>query len=252
MQEWAQGRAAVVTGGGSGIGRAIALTLGAEGAAVVVADNVEQRAADVAGEIAAAGGRAVAACVDVARAEDADRLARTALDAFGHLDFLVNCAGNAHVGPVVDMPYEAWRSLLDVHLTGTFLCCRSAIDPLVASRGRIVSISSTYGYKGRPNGAHYSAAKAGIVGLTKVLAGELAPHVNVNAIAPGPIDTPRWRGDLSDAEYAERKARRIQDIPLERMGEPQDIADAALFLLGPSSRWITGSVLHVNGGELMV
>jgi 3-oxoacyl-[acyl-carrier protein] reductase len=142
--------------------------------------------------------------------------------------------------------------VLDVHLTGMFLCCRAAIDPLVASRGRIVSISSTYAYKGRPQGAHYSAAKAGIVGVTKVLAGELAPDVNVNAIAPGPIDTPRWRGDLSDADYAARKARRIEDIPLGRMGEPDDIADAALFLLSPASRWITGSVLHVTGGEFML
>jgi NAD(P)-dependent dehydrogenase (short-subunit alcohol dehydrogenase family) len=115
-----------------------------------------------------------------------------------------------------------------------------------------VSISSTYAYKGRPQGAHYSAAKAGIVGVTKVLAGELAPDVNVNAIAPGPIDTPRWRGDLSDADYAARKARRIEDIPLGRMGEPDDIADAALFLLSPASRWITGSVLHVTGGEFML
>jgi 3-oxoacyl-[acyl-carrier protein] reductase len=176
----------------------------------------------------------------------------TALERLGRLDFLLNCAGNSHVGPVVEMSYAAWRSVLDVHLTGTFLCCRAAIDPLLASRGRIVSISSTYAYKGRPNGAHYSAAKAGIVGLTKVLAGELAPHVNVNALAPGPIDTSRWRGNLAEADYQARKARRIEDIPLGRMGEPEDVAEAALFLLSPASSWITGSVLHVTGGELMV
>ena len=249
MLDWAQDRSAIVTGGASGIGRGIALKLAAAGVSVLVADIAEERAAEVATQ---AGGRSASLRVDVSRPEDAERMVGAALDTFGHLDYLVNCAGNAHVGPVVDMPFEAWRSLLEVHLTGMFLCCRAAIDPLVASHGRIVSISSTYAYKGRPNGAHYSAAKAGIVAVTKVLAGELAPHVNVNAIAPGPIDTPRWRAGLADAEYAARKVRRIQDIPLARMGEPDDIADAALFLLGPGSRWITGSVLHVNGGELMV
>jgi NAD(P)-dependent dehydrogenase (short-subunit alcohol dehydrogenase family) len=242
MLDWAQERVAIVTGGASGIGRGIVLKLLDAGASVLVAD--------IAAEPASAP-RSMHMQVDVARPEDVQRMVTLALNTFGRLDFLVNCAGNAHVGPVVDMPFEAWRSVLDIHLTGTFLCCRATIDPLVASRGRIVSISSTYAYKGRPNGAHYSAAKAGIVALTKVLAGELAPHVNVNAIAPGPIDTPRWRGGLSDAEYAAKKARRIQDIPLGRIGQPEDIASAAVFLLGPASQWITGSVLHVNGGEFM-
>jgi 3-oxoacyl-[acyl-carrier protein] reductase len=237
VAEWAQDRVAIVTGGASGIGRAVTQKLLEAGASVLVADVAPD---------------STGLRVDVSRPEDAERMVKTVLDRFGRLDFLVNCAGNSHVGSVVDMPFEAWRSVLDVHLTGMFLCCRAAIDPLVASRGRIVSISSTYAYKGRPNAAHYSAAKAGIVAVTKVLAGELAPDVNVNAIAPGPIDTPRWRGDLSDADYAARKARRIEDIPLGRMGEPEDVADAALFLLSPASRWITGSVLHVTGGEFML
>jgi 3-oxoacyl-[acyl-carrier protein] reductase len=249
MEPSFQGKVAVVTGGGSGIGRGIAHGLAAAGASVVVADLIEERAHDVAGET---GGQSVGVQIDVSKTGDAQRLVQTALDRFGRLDFLINCAGNAHVSPVVDMPFEAWKSVLDVHLTGTFLCCQAAIDPIVASGGRIVSLSSSYGFKGRPNGAHYSAAKAGIVGLTKVLAAELAPTVNVNAIAPGPIDTPRWRAGLSDAQYAAKRAGRIQDIPLGRMGEPADIADAALFLLGPASRWITGQVLHVSGGEFMV
>jgi 3-oxoacyl-[acyl-carrier protein] reductase len=249
MQPSFQGRVAVVTGGGSGIGRAIGHSLAEAGAGVVFADLIEERAQHVAGET---GGQSVGLQIDVSNPVDAQRLVQTALDRFGRLDFLINCAGNAHVGPVLDMPFEAWRSVLDVHLTGMFLCCRAATDPIVASRGRIVSLSSNYGFKGRPNGAHYSAAKAGIVALTKVLAAELAPAVNVNAIAPGPIDTPRWRAGLSDAEYTAKRARRIQDIPLERMGEPGDIADAALFLLGPASRWITGQVLHINGGEFML
>jgi NAD(P)-dependent dehydrogenase (short-subunit alcohol dehydrogenase family) len=238
VAEWAQDRVAIVTGGASGIGRAVTHKLLDAGASVLVADVAAEPTSGLQ--------------VDVSRPEDAERMVRTALDRYARLDFLVNCAGNSHVGSVVDMPFEAWRSVLDVHLTGMFLCCRAAIDPLLTSRGRIVSISSTYAYKGRPNAAHYSAAKAGIVAVTKVLAGELAPDVNVNAIAPGPIDTPRWRGDLSDADYAARKARRIEDIPLGRMGEPEDVAEAALFLLSPASRWITGSVLHVTGGEFML
>jgi 3-oxoacyl-[acyl-carrier protein] reductase len=249
IEPWSKGKVAVITGGGSGIGRGIAHRLAAAGVALVLADLIEERAQNVASE---AGGQAVGLRIDVSKPADAARLVQTALDRFGRLDFLINSAGNAHVGPVLEMPFEAWRSVLDVHLTGTFLCCQAAIDPIVASRGRIVSLSSNYGFKGRPNGAHYSAAKAGIVALTKVLAAELAPHVNVNAIAPGPIDTPRWRAGLSDAEYAAKRARRIQDIPLERMGEPDDIADAALFLLSPASRWVTGQVLHVNGGEFML
>jgi 3-oxoacyl-[acyl-carrier protein] reductase len=249
IEPWSKGKVAVITGGGSGIGRGIAHRVAATGAALVLADLIEERAQNVASE---AGGQAVGLRIDVSKPADAARLVQTALDRFGRLDFLINSAGNAHVGPVLEMPFEAWRSVLDVHLTGTFLCCQAAIDPIVASRGRIVSLSSNYGFKGRPNGAHYSAAKAGIVALTKVLAAELAPHVNVNAIAPGPIDTPRWRAGLSDAEYAAKRARRIRDIPLERMGEPDDIADAALFLLSPASRWVTGQVLHVNGGEFML
>jgi 3-oxoacyl-[acyl-carrier protein] reductase len=236
MEAWLQGQVAVVTGGASGIGRAIVEKLRAGGADVMAADIQEPR--DV--------------LIDVSKPEDAERLVQAALDRFARLDFLVNCAGNAHVGPVADMPFDAWRSVLDVHLTGMFLCCRAAIDALVASRGRIVSVSSSYGFKGRPNSAHYSAAKAGMVGLTKVLAGELAPHVNVNALAPGPIDTPRWRAGLSDAEYSDKKTQRINDIPLGRMGEPDDIADAVLFLVGPGSRWITGQTLHINGGEFML
>jgi NAD(P)-dependent dehydrogenase (short-subunit alcohol dehydrogenase family) len=239
--------------------------LAAAGTSVVVADVREDRAQSVVAEILRLAGtpqegrrrikndtaalHAAGLRIDVSNPEDARGVVETTLERFGQLDYLVNCAGNAHVGPVVEMPFDAWRSVLDVHLTGTFLCCQAAADAIVASRGRIVSMSSTYAFKGRPNGAHYSAAKAGIVALTKVLAAELAPDVNVNAIAPGPIDTPRWRAGLSDQEYAARRDRRIQDIPLQRMGQPEDIANAALFLLGPRSSWITGSVLHVTGGE---
>lgn len=250
-EEWFAGKVGVITGGGSGIGRGIGLMLAEAGTTVVAADIAGEQAEGVAEEVRRVGADGMGVAVDVSKPEDAERLVRTALERFGRLDFLVNSAGNSHLSPVVDMPEEAWNAILAVHLTGTFLCCRAAIDALLESSGRIVSLSSNYGFKGRPNGSHYSAAKAGVIGLTKVLAAELAPRVNVNAIAPGPIDTPRWRGGLSDDEYAAKKARRVPDIPLGRMGRPEDIAAAALFLLGPGAAWITGQVLHVNGGEFM-
>lgn len=123
------------------------------------------------------------------------------------------------------------------------------MGPIQERGGAIVNMSSSYAFKGRPNGSEYSAAKAGIFGFTRVVATELAPHATANAIAPGPIDTPRWRAGLSEAELAAKRERRVKDVPLGRLGRPEDIADAALFLLGPHARWITGQVLHVNGGE---
>jgi 3-oxoacyl-[acyl-carrier protein] reductase len=246
-----QGRVAAITGGGSGIGRAIGLRLAAEGVRVVVVDVRPESAEKVADVVRGLGAEALAAPTDVSQEADAERLVRSTLDRFGRLDFLVNCAGNNHLGPVISLSDEGWESVLAVHLTGTFLCCRAAVDPLLESGGRIVSISSNYGFKGRANGSSYAAAKGGIVGLTKVLAHELAPRVNVNVIAPGPIDTPRWRGDLGEAEYLAKKERRTLDVPLGRIGRPDDVAEAALFLLGPGSAWMTGQVLHVNGGEFM-
>ncbi len=242
-----RGKSAAVTGGGSGIGRAITLALAKEGARVVAGDIVARSAEETAR--LAPPDAVVATTIDVSREDDAARLVRTALERFGRLDFLVNCAGNASVKPVLELSEAEWRALIDVHLTGTFLCCRAAVDAIAQSGGGVVSMSSSYAFKGRPGSAHYSAAKAGIFGFTRVLASELAPRATANVIAPGPIDTPRWRAGLSDAEYAEKKRKRVADVPLGRLGTPEDIADAVLFLLGPRGRWITGQVLHVNGGE---
>lgn len=237
-------RVAVVTGGGSGIGRGVCHKLASEGAAVVVADVV---CGDVAGEI---GGLAVR--TNVADEWQVGDMVRQTIDRYGRLDFLVNCAGNAAFAPVAELSLADWQSVIDVHLTGMFLCCRAALPHLLAAKGRIVSISSNYGFKGRPGGSNYSAAKAGIVGLTKVLAHELAPDVNVNAVAPGPTDTPRWRRGFEGPDLEARIAQRAGDVPLGRIGQPADIADAVAFLLGPESAWVTGSVLHVNGGEFML
>jgi NAD(P)-dependent dehydrogenase (short-subunit alcohol dehydrogenase family) len=247
---WFAERSAVVTGGGSGIGRAIALALAGAGSAVVVADIAGPAADDAAGEAERAGGRAIAVATDVSREDAVRKMVASAVDRFGRLDLLVNCAGNLPAGkPVVDLAEAEWRSILDVHLTGTFLCCREAMPRIADAGGAIVNMSSSYAFKGRANGADYSAAKAGIFGLTRVVASELAPRATANALAPGPVDTPRWRAGLSPDELAAKRARRVKDVPLGRLGAPEDIADAALFLLGPHARWITGQVIHVNGGE---
>jgi 3-oxoacyl-[acyl-carrier protein] reductase len=247
---WFTARAAIVTGGGSGIGRAIALALAGAGSAVVIADVSAKTGDEVATEAVQAGGRAMAVATDVSREADVKRMVATAVERFGRLDLMVNCAGNLPAGkPVVDLAESEWRSLLDVHYTGTFLCCREAMDRIRETEGAIVNISSSYAFKGRPNGADYSAAKAGIFGLTRVVASELAPRATANALAPGPIDTPRWRAGLTEEQLAAKRAKRVKDVPLGRLGRPEDIADAALFLLGPHARWITGQVLHVNGGE---
>jgi 2-hydroxycyclohexanecarboxyl-CoA dehydrogenase len=240
-----EGKVALVTGGASGIGRGVAERLIAEQASVAIADVA--RAEEVAREIGAFGVSA-----DVSDEEQVARLVEGVVDCFGRLDFLVNCAGKAAFVPVAELSLDDWQSTLDVHLTGTFLCCRAAIDHLLVAKGRIVNTSSTYAYKGRPGGSIYSAVKAGIVGLTKVLAHELAPDVNVNAIAPGPTDTPGWRRSLSGPDFEAKRAQRIKDVPLSRLGQPEDIAAAVAFLLGPESSWITGSVLQITGGEFML
>jgi 3-oxoacyl-[acyl-carrier protein] reductase len=173
------------------------------------------------------------------------------VDKFGKLDFLVNSAGVRSFGLLHETSLQDWDQVMDVQLTGTFLCCQAAIDPLLESSGRIVNLSSMFGYKGRPNGASYATAKSGVVGLTKVLASELAPTVTVNAIAPGAVETERLGPGLTEEEKAPLRAQRTVDIPLKRMGQPSDIAWAVMYLLGPGGGWVTGQVLHVNGGALM-
>src|SRR5438552_1628747 len=193
----------------------------------VIGDIVAAAGEETAREATARGANAVAVTADVAREEDAARLVSTARQVFGRLDFLVNCAGNVSLAPVLELSEADWRAVIAVHLTGTFLCCRAAFDAVSEAGGGVVSMSSSYAFKGRPGGAHYSAAKAGIFGFTRVLATELAPRATANVIAPGPIDTPRWRHGLSDAEYAAKRDKRVKEVPMGRLGAPEDIAQAA-------------------------
>lgn len=249
--DWFPGKVALVTGAGLGIGRGIAHRLAHEGVAVAVTGRSKERMEHIAGEVRAAGGQALAIGMDVTIPADCQRAVAATLDRFGRLDYLVNSAGTRVFGNVADLPVAQWDDVIAVQLTGTFLCCQAAIDSIVEARGRIVNLSSMFAYQGRPNGSPYAAAKAGVVALTKVLASELAPHVNVNALAPGFVETERFHVGKTAAEVERQRSDRAAEILLGRVGTPEDCAEATLFLLGPGSSWITGQVLHVNGGNYL-
>jgi NAD(P)-dependent dehydrogenase (short-subunit alcohol dehydrogenase family) len=247
------GKAALVTGAGSGIGQAVALELARQGVNVAVADLDAAAAAATAKQAREAGADAVAITMDVSRSAEVTRGVTAAETAVGALDYLVNVAGIFEEAPAVQITDEQWTRMLAVHLNGTFYCCRT-VAPGMTDRGggSIVNISSLHALRGQPNAAHYAAAKAGIIGFTKTLAREVAAHgVRVNAVAPGPIDTPLWRAGSAGPALEARRRDRARVIPLGRLGEPAEVADAVLFLLSAASRYTTGQVLSVNGGELM-
>ncbi|HLC27339.1 MAG TPA: SDR family NAD(P)-dependent oxidoreductase [bacterium] len=240
---------AIVTGGGGGIGRATVLRLAREGAVIAIADLSAENARTVAEEVRAGGGKAIALPVDVTRSSDVARMVEETTKSLGRIDILVNVAGGSLQKAVAEMSEEEWDFIVDVNLKGTFLCSKAVLPTMMGRRsGAIVNISSIYGFTGNATRAHYSAAKAGVVGFTKALAQEMAPyHVRVNAVAPGRIATPRVRGLYTDEEWK----KRIDPIPMKRAGEPDEIAEAVFFLASPASIYITGQTLHVNGGSLL-
>ena len=220
-----EGKVAVVTGAGSGIGRAIATGLAAEGASVVVADIDGERAVVIAAELEASGADAVPVTVDVSQAEQVDAMIETAVDRFGRLDVHVNNAGRAARGFVSEMADEAWDSVIGVNLRGTFLCSRAVLRHMIPQRsGRIVNTASGLGLRGSPGGAVYGASKAAIINFTKSLAQEVARYgITVNAIAPGVTDTPFWRANRSEAEIEEAYRRGL-------VGRPEDFVPLVVFL----------------------
>jgi 2-hydroxycyclohexanecarboxyl-CoA dehydrogenase len=241
------GRAAVVTGGASGIGRAIALALAERGADVAVLDVDAAGAVAVAEEARAQGGRALGVACDVTSTTGVEAAARGVRDALGRVAVLVNSHGIAGFGTLPDLAEAEWLRMLDVHLNGVFRTCRAFVGDMLADGfGRIVNVSSVGGLRGGPMLVHYAAAKAGVVGFTKALAIDLGPRgVTVNAIAPGLVDTPMLRGSgLSDAV----RAAAIAQMPIRRLGTPEDVAAACLFLVSPEASWFTGQVLSPNGG----
>jgi 3-oxoacyl-[acyl-carrier protein] reductase len=243
-----EGQVAVVTGASRGIGRAIALTLATEGAKVVVNYAQSSTAAeDIVTTITAAGGEALALPADVSQADQVDALMSGTLEAFGRIDILVNNAGITRDTLLLRMKLEDWQAVIDLNLTGVFLCTKAVAKGMLKQRsGRIINIASVAGQMGNPGQANYSAAKAGVIGFTKTVAKELASRgVTVNAVAPGFIKTD-MTGDLPNTEDI------LKFIPLGRFGQPDDIAGMVRFLAAdPAAAYITGQVFNVDGGMVM-
>ncbi|WP_305043920.1 3-oxoacyl-[acyl-carrier-protein] reductase [Geoalkalibacter sp.] len=241
-------RVAVVTGASRGIGREIALQFAAAGAKVVLSARSASAVESLAREIQDAGGQAIAVVGDVALSADVEELFRQAAETFQRVDILVNNAGITRDGLLLRMKDEDWDAVLDTNLKGAFLCTRAAAKLMSKQKyGRIVNISSVVGEMGNPGQANYCASKAGMIGLTKSVARELARrNVTVNAVTPGFIVT-----DMTESLPEKTKEELSAQIPLGRLGEAAEVARAVLFLSSEQAAYITGQVLGVNGGMYM-
>jgi len=237
-----------VTGGGRGIGRAIAQALAAEGAAVAIADWDESSATQAAEKLKAQGHQALAVKADVTNAAQMDDVVKQTIEAFGNLTILINNAGITKDNLVLRMSEEDWDRVLDVNLKGVFITTKAVARSMLKQRdGRIVNIASVVGLIGNAGQANYSSSKAGIIGFTKSTAREFAPrHVRVNAVAPGFIETA-----MTEALDEEARQKLMAQIPLPRLGTPDDVAAAVLFLVSDAAAYVTGHVLNVDGGMAM-
>ncbi len=243
-----KGKVAVITGASRGIGKSISLALAAQGATIVAMDMDQATTDEAVAEFQAAGAKALAVVGNVTLAEDVERMIEKAVEAFGRVDILVNNAGITRDGLIMRMKDDDWDAVLDVNLKGAFLCTRAAFKVMSKQRyGRIINIASVVGQMGNAGQANYCASKAGLIGLTKSNAREMAKrNVTVNAVAPGFIETA-----MTDALPEKVRQELAAQIPLERLGSADDIANAVVFLASESSAYITGHVLSVNGGMYM-
>ncbi|XRG79716.1 3-oxoacyl-[acyl-carrier-protein] reductase [Rossellomorea sp. GAMAL-10_SWC] len=243
------GKVALVTGGSRGIGRAIALTLAKNGANVVVNYSGNEAAAlKVVEEISALGVKAIAYKANVSNGEEVAALVKNTVDEFGSIDILVNNAGITRDGLLLRMKDADWDDVIDTNLKGVFNCIKAAAKFMTRQRnGRIINISSVVGQIGNPGQMNYVAAKAGVLGLTKTAAKELASrNITVNAIAPGFIET-----DMTNELNEQIRTQMLSNIPLQSFGQPEDIANAVVFLAMDASRYITGQTINVDGGLVM-
>ena len=244
-----QGRTAIVTGAAQGIGRAIAEALAQAGADIAVADLDPSRSAETVAAVEKIGRKALNLKVNVADSGETKSMVEQVLKAWGKVDILVNNAGITRDGLLLRMKEEDWSLVLQINLNGTFNCTKAVLQPMTKQRyGRIVNIASIVGVIGNAGQANYSASKAAVIGFTKTVGREYASrNVTVNAVAPGFIDTAMTHGLSTDV-----KDTLLKQIPLGRLGTPADIAAAVRFLVSEEAAYITGHVLHVNGGMLMV
>jgi 3-oxoacyl-[acyl-carrier protein] reductase len=242
------GKVALVTGASRGIGTAIARRLAAEGATVLAAARTSEALEKVVAEAAAAGGKASAVRVDVADPESIAEAVKSALAAHGQIDVLVNNAGVTEDNLILRMTKEAWDRVIATNLTGVFLLTQAVVKSMVRKRyGRIVNVTSVVGLMGNPGQANYAASKAGLVGLTKTVARELASrNITCNAVAPGFVATA-----MTDRMTDEARAKIASEIPLERLGTADDVAAAVAYLASDEAAYVTGHVLNVSGGLLM-
>ncbi len=241
-----EGRVAIVTGSGRGIGRAIALRLAADGADIVINDIGDMAPAEaVADEVRALGRKSLVVAADVSNSEEVTGMVKKVVAELGKVDILVNNAGITRDQLIIRMTDDDWDKVLGINLKGVFICTRAALRPMVKQRwGRIVNIASIVGLMGNAGQANYSAAKAGIIGLTKTTAKEGAPRgITANAVAPGFIDTPMTQ-QLSD----KRRENLMGNVPLGYLGTPEDVAGVVAFLVSEDARYITGQVVTVDGG----